>query len=149
MVGLSHGAESKACTNTGTNKTLACVFKDMGAVLGLTRFGLTGFPRHVFITEKLFPGKNPTFWLFFYNFHTSQGPSGAIGKLDVCKSPGVISTQITPACAHFPAQQIPARNTDAHLQEDAFCMCLICKQKSGPSKGTKRGTPEAEIFTDA
>lgn len=148
-MGLPHGAESKACTDTGTNKTLACVFKDMSAVLGLTRFGLTGFPRHVFITEKLFPGKKITFWLFFYNFHTSQSPSGAIVKLDVCKSSGVGSTQITLACTHFPVQKIPARSTGAHLQEDAFCMCLICKQKSGQSKGTKRGTPEAEIFTNA
>ena len=57
---MSQGAakqKSKACTNTGTDKTLACVFEDMGVDLGLTKFGLTDFPRHVFITEKFCPGK--------------------------------------------------------------------------------------------
>lgn len=47
----------RASTNAGTDKTLACVFTDMGADLGLMRFGLTDFPRHVFIIEKFCPGK--------------------------------------------------------------------------------------------
>lgn len=60
MVGLSQGAakwKSNACTNTATNKTLACGFEDMGVDFGLTRFGLTDLPRHVFIIEKFCSGK--------------------------------------------------------------------------------------------
>lgn len=44
--------KSKAYTKAGTNKTLVCVFEDMGEDLSLIRFGLTDFPRHVIIIEK-------------------------------------------------------------------------------------------------
>lgn len=44
--------KSKAYTKAGTNKTLACVFEDMGEDLSLIRFGLTDFPRHVIIIKK-------------------------------------------------------------------------------------------------
>lgn len=42
---------------TGTNKTLASVFEDMGKDLSLTRFGLKDFPRHVIIIKKSSTGK--------------------------------------------------------------------------------------------
>lgn len=49
--------KSKAYTKAGTNKTLACVFEDMGEDLSLIRFGLTDFPRHVIIIDKSSPSK--------------------------------------------------------------------------------------------
>lgn len=49
--------KSKEYTKAGTNKTLACIFEDMGKDLSLTRFGLTDFSRHVIIIKKSSPGK--------------------------------------------------------------------------------------------